>query len=132
MGTLELPQDLREFLRLLNSHAVEYLLVGGYAVGFYGNPRTTGDMDIWVGISASNAAKLADVFIEFGYSPKNHLVRGVSGSSQGHQNWRSADLYRFHHDHLRRRFCIVLRSKESATLLWGRGGHHQPRRPQSQ
>jgi hypothetical protein len=125
MGTLELPQDLREFLRLLNSHAVEYLLVGGYAVGFYGNPRTTGDMDIWVGISASNAAKLADVFIEFGYSPKTI-------SSAAHQNWRSADLYRCHHDHLRRRFCIVLRSKESATLLWGRGGHHQPRRPQSQ
>jgi hypothetical protein len=47
MGTIELPPDLLEFLRLLNSHEVEYLLVGGYAVIIYGYPRTTGDMDVW-------------------------------------------------------------------------------------
>jgi len=28
----ELPKDLREFLRLLRAHSVEYLLVGGWAV----------------------------------------------------------------------------------------------------
>lgn len=45
---LELPDDFKEFLKLLNSHQVEYLLIGGYAVGYHGYPRTTNDMDVWV------------------------------------------------------------------------------------
>ncbi len=35
---IKLPNDFKEFLRLLNSHQVEYLLIGGYAVGYYGYP----------------------------------------------------------------------------------------------
>jgi len=35
----KLPHDFKEFLKLLNTHGVEYLLVGGYAVNFYGYPR---------------------------------------------------------------------------------------------
>ena len=34
---IELPPDFREFLKLLNVHNVEYLLVGGFAVGFHGS-----------------------------------------------------------------------------------------------
>jgi len=41
---LELPDDFKEFLKLLNSHQVEYLLIGGYAVGYHGYPRATNDM----------------------------------------------------------------------------------------
>ncbi len=73
MGTIELPPDLSEFLRLLHSHDVEYLMVGGHAVGYYGYPRATGDMDIWVRPTSENAAKLVRVFIDFGYSPKSVL-----------------------------------------------------------
>jgi hypothetical protein len=51
MAKLRLPADLREFLKLLNSARAEYLLVGGYAVGYYGYPRATGDLDIWVAVS---------------------------------------------------------------------------------
>ena len=36
---LELPKDFKEFLRLLRAHGVEYLLIGGWAVGYYGYPR---------------------------------------------------------------------------------------------
>jgi hypothetical protein len=36
---IKLPQDFKEFLRLLHSHRVNYLLVGGYAVGYYGYPK---------------------------------------------------------------------------------------------
>ena len=61
-----LPDDFKEFLRLLNSHAVDYLLIGGYAVGYYGYPRTTADLDIWVAIRSDNAEKLVDVFHDFG------------------------------------------------------------------
>jgi hypothetical protein len=48
-----LPPDFREFLHLLNSHNVRYLLVGGYAVGYYGYPRATADIDIWELLSRS-------------------------------------------------------------------------------
>ena len=61
-----LPDDFREFLKLLTEADVEYLLIGGYAVGYHGYPRTTADMDIWVAISPDNAARLVDVFKRFG------------------------------------------------------------------
>jgi hypothetical protein len=48
MGLMQLPRDFKEFLQSLNKNQVEYLLVGGYAVGYHGYPRATGDMDIWV------------------------------------------------------------------------------------
>ncbi|MGA7524181.1 MAG: nucleotidyltransferase [Acidobacteriaceae bacterium] len=43
-----LPNDLRELLLAFNEHGVEYLLVGGYAVGVYAEPRATKDLDIFV------------------------------------------------------------------------------------
>ena len=41
-----LPKDFKDFLQLLNAHEAEYLLIGGYAVGYHGYPRATADMDI--------------------------------------------------------------------------------------
>jgi len=67
MDILTLPADFREFLKLLNSQRVEYLLVGGYAVGFYGYPRATADMDIWVALDANNAKRLVTVLQQFGF-----------------------------------------------------------------
>ena len=48
MDTTHLPPDFKEFIQHMNSEMVEYLLVGGYAVGFHGAPRFTADIDIWV------------------------------------------------------------------------------------
>ena len=50
MENTHLPEDFRDFLRLLNENDVEYLLIGGYAVGYYGYPRATHDMDIWIAV----------------------------------------------------------------------------------
>lgn len=66
MAKIELHPDFKDFLRLLNSHDVRYMLVGGYAVGYHGYPRATGDMDIWIETSESNSTKLASAFREFG------------------------------------------------------------------
>ena len=55
-------------MRLLNSHQVKYLLIGGYAVGYHGYPRATGDMDLWVAIHQNNAEKLVDALKEFGFN----------------------------------------------------------------
>ena len=61
-----LPEDFKEFLRLLNEGEVRYLLIGGYAVGYHGYPRATADMDIWVAVSPDNAERLVEVFRRFG------------------------------------------------------------------
>jgi predicted nucleotidyltransferase len=70
MAKIELHPDFKDFLRLLNSHGAKYLLVGGYAVGYYGYPRATGDMDIWVAVNEENAKKAVTVLREFGMPEK--------------------------------------------------------------
>lgn len=67
MATTRLAPDFKEFLQLLASAKVEYLLVGGYAVGHYGYPRATGDLDIWVAIHPENAARLVRTLRKFGF-----------------------------------------------------------------
>lgn len=67
MATIRLPPDFKEFLRLLNVHQVEYLIIGGYAVGYHGYPRATADMDIWIAVNPQNAKKMVEVLIEFGF-----------------------------------------------------------------
>ena len=61
-----LPQDFKDFLKLLNHHNVEYLLIGGYAVGYYGYPRATADMDVWIALSRENAKNIKQVLFDFG------------------------------------------------------------------
>jgi hypothetical protein len=65
---MKIPQDFKEFLKLLNENNAEYLLIGGYAVGYYGYPRPTGDMDIWIRISEENAGKVLKSLQEFGFT----------------------------------------------------------------
>lgn len=70
-----LPPDFREFLRLLNSARVEYLVIGGYAVGHHGYPRTTADIDIWVASTEATAGKLMEAMRAFGFAPDDTLRR---------------------------------------------------------
>jgi hypothetical protein len=67
MATIHLPRDFREFLRSLNAHEVEYLLIGGYAVSYHGYPRATADMDIWVAVHPANAGRIVAALKEFGF-----------------------------------------------------------------
>jgi predicted nucleotidyltransferase len=62
-----LPDDFRDFLKLCNQKRVKYLLIGGYAVGYYGYPRATGDLDVWIERSTENAARMVAVLKEFGF-----------------------------------------------------------------
>jgi predicted nucleotidyltransferase len=64
---LNLPLDFKEFLKLLNEKGVRYLLIGGYAVGYHGYPRATGDMDVWIAIHPDNAQKMVEVLKDFGF-----------------------------------------------------------------
>jgi hypothetical protein len=71
---IQLPPDFKDFLKLLNSRQVEYLLIGGYAVSYYGYPRATGDMDVWIAINPENAVKIVEVLQEFGFNVPNLSV----------------------------------------------------------
>ena len=68
MATIRLPTEFREFLKLLNSGSVDYLVVGGYAVAFHGHPRATGDLDLWIATSPENVARVRRALGEFGFS----------------------------------------------------------------
>ena len=61
-------QDFKEFVELLIKHEVNYLIVGGYAVGIHGYPRYTGDLDIWLHNTPENAEKILKAVNEFGFS----------------------------------------------------------------
>ncbi len=65
---LALPLDFKEFLKLLNAKTVEYLLIGGYAVGYHGYPRATNDIDIWIATNPDNAEQMVTVLREFGFN----------------------------------------------------------------
>jgi len=65
---IPIPRDFREFFRLLNKHRVRYLVIGGYAVGYHGYPRYTGDVDIFVAVSPQNGKAMVKVFSEFGFA----------------------------------------------------------------
>ena len=68
MAIPSLPDDFKEFLKLLDSNAVEYLLIGGYAVNVYGYVRTTNDLDIWINVNPENAARMDRALHQFGFA----------------------------------------------------------------
>jgi len=80
-----LPPDFKEFLNLLKSKNIRYLLIGGYAVGYHGYPRATNDMDIWIAIDPKTAEQMVLALKDFGFDipqlskklflKKNSIVR---------------------------------------------------------
>ena len=66
MAPRQLPVDFKEFIQCLNNHSVKYLLVGGWAIGAYGNPRATKDIDFLIAIGSNNITQLQKALHEFG------------------------------------------------------------------
>lgn len=52
---------------LLNSHNVEYVVVGGHAVAFHGYPRFTGDIDFLIRTTPDNVSRVLKVLDVFGF-----------------------------------------------------------------
>jgi hypothetical protein len=50
----------REPLQLLNEFKVEYLIVGGYAVMKYSEPRDTKDLNVWIHNSPQNSVRVVE------------------------------------------------------------------------
>src|SRR5207244_3561304 len=68
---MQLSADLREFIELLNSRGVDYVIVGAHSLAFHARPRYTGDLDILVRPSPENAAKLILLLRDFGFGAAN-------------------------------------------------------------
>jgi hypothetical protein len=64
---MPLNKDLREFVGLLNSNRVEYVVVGAFAVAFHGYPRYTGDLDLLLRPTAENACRVLQSLSQFGF-----------------------------------------------------------------
>ena len=69
-------------LQILLKNRVKFLVVGAYAMGAYGYPRATGDIDIWVESSPENSEKIYQSLSEFGapisdIEQKTFCVEGI-------------------------------------------------------
>lgn len=87
MATIRLTQDFKEFLSLLNSEKIEYMLIGGYAAGLYGVPRPTKDLDVWVSVAVENLDRLIRALeknrVRPGINPKGLLSSRADNLSNG-------------------------------------------------
>jgi hypothetical protein len=63
---MEVQQDFKELLALLNAHDVAYIIVGAYALAYHGAPRYTGDLDILVHSDSQNAQNILRALGQFG------------------------------------------------------------------
>lgn len=70
---MDLNPDFRDMLLTLNDAEVDYLVVGAYAVAAHGQPRATGDLDIWVRPDEPNAKKVYLAMQTFG--TPTHLIK---------------------------------------------------------
>ena len=67
--------DFSDLLRLFNAGRVRYLVIGGFAVIQYAEPRFTADLDLWVGTDPRNAGAVYEALREFG-APLSGLTAG--------------------------------------------------------
>jgi hypothetical protein len=65
----EFPVDFMDFVHSLNANGVEYLLVGGYAVGVHGYIRATVDIDFFYRRTPDNVTRVLAALAEFGAPP---------------------------------------------------------------
>ena len=76
--------DFKDLLCALNANSVKYLVVGGYAVIFHGEPRYTKDIDIWVKPTVENAAAVYRALIDFGAPLKQLNIERADFEKEGY------------------------------------------------
>ena len=58
--------DFTDLLKLFSDNNVRYLIIGGYAVIQYAEPRYTKDLDLWISTDTANAASVYAALRAFG------------------------------------------------------------------
>lgn len=72
----KLPSHFKDFINELNLHQVEYMLIGGCALGVYGHIRATNDLDIYINANEDNASKMVQACIDYGI-PKSSIEKDM-------------------------------------------------------
>jgi predicted nucleotidyltransferase len=72
MEKKQLPEEFKDFIKCLNNNNVKYLLIGGWAVGIYGHPRATKDIDFLLFNDNDNIVNIKKAFSDF-FSPSLNL-----------------------------------------------------------
>jgi len=75
---MKLIQDSREFIELLNSERVPFLVIGGWAYNRYAEPRFTGDIDLFLSADEDTEARLRKVLRAFGF----HLLQNTRAAAR--------------------------------------------------
>ena len=113
---MKINSDFKDLLRDLNGAGVRYLIVGGYAVMVYTEPRYTKDLDLWIEPTKPNAQKLFLALAQFGAPTK------ISGPERFHRagrilpNRNRTGSYRHHDVDCRDRFCSSLGAQDDCRL----------------
>lgn len=81
----DLPEDFVDLLTAFASSRVRYLVVGGYAVGFHGRPRTTKDLHVLLDSSADNRVRACETLKDFG-APES-VIRDVRTADRDEIVW---------------------------------------------
>ena len=69
--TMFVNSDFSELLNLFNANHVKYLVISGYAVIQYAEPRYTKDLDLWISVEKENAAAVYKALKAFGAPTQN-------------------------------------------------------------
>jgi hypothetical protein len=59
-------KEFKDLLSAFHVHGVKYLIVGGYAVSFYGQPRATKDINLFIKADPANAKAAYTALVSFG------------------------------------------------------------------
>ena len=77
-----ISKDFKEFIQLLNDNGVRYVVVGGYAVAYYGYPRATGDIDFFLECTQKNASAVLTCLDEFGFESLGISLEDLTNPDQ--------------------------------------------------
>jgi hypothetical protein len=80
-----MEKDQRDLLRAFNERKVRYLIVGGYAVSHYTEPRVTKDIDIFIDTSDENVAMLFAALAVFGAPLDGMTPKDFQDPAYGYQ-----------------------------------------------
>ncbi len=79
---MRVEKDFVEFLELFNKNKVKYCIIGAFAVGFWGYPRYTKDIDILIEPTKENAKRIIKAIREFGISSPDLTEEDFSQKSK--------------------------------------------------
>ena len=75
-------KDFKDLLSAFHAHGVKYLIVGGYAVSFHGQPRATKDIDVFIKADPPNAKAVYAALVAFGAPLENVTAADLADPHQ--------------------------------------------------